>query len=66
MPDFTLCVFEARPKAHKCVRFLGIKDSYFQSIYIGDFDDDGCNLFWDVANGAPFKLKEPIGENLFD
>ena len=55
MPDYSLCRQAECPKAAQCCRFLGVA-GYHQSYFQPKFTREGCDFFWDVKHGAPFKL----------
>ncbi len=55
MPDYSLCANEECKKKTECCRYLGVP-SQFQS-YVRVTGEGPCEVFWDVKEGAPFKLK---------
>lgn len=62
MPDYSMCAQSGCPKADKCARFLAEPNPYRQSYFAPVFGENGCNEFWDVREGVPFKLREPKKE----
>ena len=55
MPDYALCRQKECPRASECCRFLGVAGAH-QSYFQPKYGSAGCEFFWDVKHGAPFKL----------
>ena len=56
MPDYTLCKESRCPKAMNCCRFLGVPDEYQTILLAPEFDENGCQSYWPLEEGAPFQL----------
>ena len=57
MPDVSLCLNELCPLRVKCVRYLAEPDPYRQVYSYFKFEEGNCDGFWDVENGASFKIR---------
>ncbi len=51
MPDISMCPNSDCPKSNECYRYRAIPNEYRQSYMRPEFNENGCDHFWQIRDG---------------